>query len=172
MNDAEILITGAGPAGIATSLFLSKMKIHHTIIDKASFPRDKICGDALSGKVVHVLNKIDTKIVSEFTNNNLQFTGSYGMCFFAPNGKKLEVPFSMKPGMLKNAPGFISRRMDFDNFLFNRLDKNFAKVEEQTELTDIHKEGDGVIALFKNASGNYQKKFKMVVGADGDRPAL
>ena len=122
MNDVEILISGAGPAGTATSLFLSKMEIPHTIIDKASFPRDKICGDALSGKVVHVLNKIDTQIIKEFSVNTTEFTGSYGMCFFAPNGKKLEVPFSMKPGMLKNAPGFISRRINFDNFLFNLLD--------------------------------------------------
>ena len=169
MNDVEILISGAGPAGTATSLFLSKMEIPHTIIDKASFPRDKICGDALSGKVVHVLNKIDTQIIKEFSVNTTEFTGSYGMCFFAPNGKKLEVPFSMKPGMLKNAPGFISRRIKFDNFLFNRLDRNFANVEEKTELIDVVKEENGIIAHLKNANGNYQKKFKLIVGADGDR---
>ena len=130
MKDVEILISGAGPAGAATSLFLSKLKIPHTIIDKASFPRDKICGDALSGKVVQVLNKIDSQIINEISENTNQYTGSYGLCFFAPNGKKLEVPFSMNPNTLKNAPGFISRRINFDNFLFNKLDKQFAIVEQ------------------------------------------
>ncbi len=169
MNKAEILISGAGPAGIATSLFLSKLKIPHTIIDKASFPRDKICGDALSGKVVHILNKIDPQIVAEFSKNSNQFTGSYGICFFAPNGKKLEVPFSMKPDIFKNAPGFITRRINFDNFLFNRLDKNFTNVEEQTELINLEKEDGGITAHLKSIKGNYQKKFKIIVGADGDR---
>ena len=62
---AEVLIAGAGPAGASTSLFLSKHKIHHIILDKAVFPRDKICGDALSGKVVHVLNKLDPSYIPE-----------------------------------------------------------------------------------------------------------
>ncbi len=169
MKDVEILITGAGPAGAATSLFLSKLKIPHTIIDKASFPRDKICGDALSGKVVQILNKIDPKIINEISENSNQFTGSYGLCFYAPNGKKLEVPFSMKPNMLKNAPGFISRRINFDNFLFNKLDKQFANIEQQTELLDVVKEDDGIVAYLKNSNGSFQKKYTLIVGADGDR---
>ena len=169
MKDVEILITGAGPAGAATSLFLSKLKIPHTIIDKAGFPRDKICGDALSGKVVQVLNKIDSQIINEISENTNQYTGSYGLCFFAPNGKKLEVPFSMKPDTLKNAPGFISRRINFDNFLFNKLDKQFAIVEQQTELVDVVRVNDGIIAHLKNSNEIYQKKFTLIVGADGDR---
>jgi len=47
-----ICIIGAGPAGAITSLFLSKMKIPHVIIDAAEFPRDKVCGDGLDLKVV------------------------------------------------------------------------------------------------------------------------
>ena len=127
MNESNILISGAGPAGISTSLFLSKMKIPHTIIDKASFPRDKICGDALSGKVVHLLNKIDPHFVQEFTENNTDYTGSYGIRFFAPNGNELDVPFSSKQGMQKNAPGFISKRINFDNFLL-QLEQNLYQV--------------------------------------------
>lgn len=169
INDPQILISGAGPAGVSTSLFLSKMKIPHMIIDKAVFPRDKICGDALSGKVVHVLNKIDPEIISEFTTLSQEYTGSYGICFFAPNGKKLEVPFSMNPGILKNAPGFISRRINFDNFIFKRLDRNYAQVEENTELMDLEKTKEGVTVTLKRNNKTYQKKFKVIVGADGDR---
>ena len=154
MNDEEILIVGAGPAGSAASLFLSKSKIPHVIVDKAIFPRDKICGDALSGKVVHILNKIDTSFVEDFNLNSSEYTGSFGISFYAPDGKQLDIPFSTNPSMLKNAPGFISRRINFDNYLFNRLDKNYARIETSTELTDIVKENDGVMAFFKNKKGH------------------
>jgi flavin-dependent dehydrogenase len=56
-STSDIVIIGAGPAGATASLFLAKEKIPHTIIDKAIFPRDKICGDALSGKVRPILKK-------------------------------------------------------------------------------------------------------------------
>ena len=55
----RICIIGAGPAGVTTSLFLAKQGVKSTLIDKAVFPRDKVCGDALSGKVVYGLNRID-----------------------------------------------------------------------------------------------------------------
>jgi len=41
-NYSQILIIGAGPAGATASMFLTKQKIYHTLIDKAVFPRDKI----------------------------------------------------------------------------------------------------------------------------------
>ncbi|MEA1876975.1 MAG: FAD-dependent monooxygenase, partial [Bacteroidota bacterium] len=44
-DDSQILIVGAGPAGIATALFLAKKGIPSKLIDKEFFPRDKICGD-------------------------------------------------------------------------------------------------------------------------------
>jgi geranylgeranyl reductase family protein len=169
MNEEQILIAGAGPAGAATSLFLSKLKIHHTIIDKATFPRDKICGDALSGKVVHMLKMIDPNMITELSQNKIENTGSYGICFYAPNGKRLDVPFSMNQSMLKNAPGFISRRINFDNYLFNKIDRTYATVKENTELTNLKKEEGGIVVTLKNGNGSSINKFKLIIGAEGER---
>ena len=46
----QVIIVGAGPAGAATSIFLSKAGISHVILEKEKFPRDKVCGDACGGK--------------------------------------------------------------------------------------------------------------------------
>ena len=59
MIKTSIVIIGAGPAGCTCALALAKKNIPSTVIDQSSFPRDKICGDALSGKVVLSLKKID-----------------------------------------------------------------------------------------------------------------
>src|SRR5690349_15212696 len=91
--EVNVLIAGAGPAGTTLSLFLSRKKIFHHIIDKAVFPRDKICGDALSGKTVDVLNKLDKNFVAEVASFSENFTGSYGVKFAAPNGKFIDIPF-------------------------------------------------------------------------------
>ncbi|MDX1667198.1 MAG: FAD-dependent monooxygenase, partial [Saprospiraceae bacterium] len=47
MIDTKVCIVGAGPGGVATALRLSYLDIPCVLIDKASFPRDKICGDAI-----------------------------------------------------------------------------------------------------------------------------
>ncbi len=165
----SILIVGAGPAGASTSAFLSQKKIPHTIIDKASFPRDKICGDALSGKTVLVLNKMDPKIVDEFSANSSEYTGSYGICFFSPDGTKLDVPFSLKPESLKNAPGFISKRIHFDNYLYQRIDTKYATLLPETELTDLFRENGKVLATFTNKNGKSSGYYDIVIGSDGER---
>ena len=47
---SRICILGAGPAGLAAGIRLSQLGLPFTIIDKEHFPRDKVCGDGLSGK--------------------------------------------------------------------------------------------------------------------------
>src|SRR5688572_26320535 len=114
----DVLITGAGPAGASAALFLAKKGIACVVADKMKFPRDKICGDALSGKVVEVLNKLNPLLVDELKHND-NFLGSWGVTFVAPNGEALRVPFKTKKGN-NTAPGFIAKRLDFDNWLVEK----------------------------------------------------
>jgi Dehydrogenases (flavoproteins) len=46
----DVIIVGAGPAGTSAALYANKLGLKTVLIDKSRFPRDKICGDALSGK--------------------------------------------------------------------------------------------------------------------------
>ena len=48
----DVIIVGAGPAGSAAALYAHRLGLNCILLDKAVFPRDKICGDALSGKSV------------------------------------------------------------------------------------------------------------------------
>jgi menaquinone-9 beta-reductase len=167
----SVLVAGAGPAGIAASLILSKNKIHHIIADKALFPRDKICGDALSGKVVDALNTIDGKITERILPHS-DFVGSYGVSFFAPNGKRLDVPFSLMPEKLKHPPGFLSKRIDFDHFLFQELSSEFATVLQQTEITEAVNTTEGIKVVWKKDGRPESRLFKLVIGAEGDRSVI
>ncbi len=173
LNASSIVIIGAGPGGCATSLFLAKHKIPHTIIDKAVFPRDKVCGDALSGKTVYVFNQLDPTIVPAFDQQKEQFIESWGVKFVAPNGKAIDIPFKQDMSKEKYPPGFISKRIDFDNELFNRLDRNYATVLDGTEVTEITRNNDLLdVTIVKNNSTQILKNIKLVVGAEGDRSVV
>ena len=170
MKPTDIVIIGAGPAGCSTSLFLAKNKIPHTIIDKAIFPRDKVCGDALSGKVVYVMKQLNPEMIHDYNNNSNQFMPSWGVKFVAPNGKSIDIPFKSDVSKETHAPGFISKRIDFDASLFNKLDKNYANVLDGTELLDVIKTDDGITIQLKNKTESFEiKNIKMLVGAEGDR---
>ncbi len=170
MKESDIVIIGAGPAGCSASLFLARNKIPHTIIDKAVFPRDKVCGDALSGKTVYVLNQLDPSIVPSFANQSSQFTGSWGVKFAAPNGKSIDIPFKKDINAEQLPPGFISKRIDFDYELFRRLDKNYAKVLDGTEVTDVLRAGDKITVSCRNSSSSFfLPPAQLIVGAEGDR---
>lgn len=166
----EIIIVGAGPAGCATSLFLSQQQIPHTIIDKQLFPRDKICGDALSGKTVYVLNKLDPTIIQDFSHKSNQFIDSWGVKFVAPNGKGIDIPFRSNTSEMDLPPGFISKRIDFDYELFKRLESPFANILQQTELTNITRTGDTFSLACKTPDSTIEfHDVKLIVGAEGDR---
>ncbi len=159
----DVLIIGAGPAGASTALFLAKKGIASVIVDKEKFPRDKICGDALSGKAVEVLNKLDKSLVEELSSNE-KFLGSYGVTFVAPNGEALRVPFQTKKEK-KNAPGFISKRLDFDNWLIEKVkDKREIQLFEETEIRDYKREEGSIVAETKDGR---TFRAKIIIACDG-----
>jgi len=54
----DIIIVGAGPAGTSTALALADSGLKVALIDKANFPRDKICGDFVAGHGIRVLKAL------------------------------------------------------------------------------------------------------------------
>jgi geranylgeranyl reductase family protein len=115
-----ITILGAGPAGCTAALFLAQAGIASTLIERApSYPRDKICGDALSGKVVDILRRLDPALVPALAAEPTSL-GSFGIRFVAPNGRDVVLPFKENA---TTPPGYISQRLDFDAFLFEQVQR-------------------------------------------------
>lgn len=121
----KVCIIGAGPGGAATALQLNKQGIDCIVVDKAVFPRDKVCGDGLSGKVLTCLKKIDPEIANRLQGANFKLN-SWGVSFVAPNRKVLEVgyrpDFNASNQKHKETPiGYVCKRTDFDNFLVGEI---------------------------------------------------
>jgi menaquinone-9 beta-reductase len=164
--DRDVVIIGAGPGGATAALFLAKAGVPCTLVDKAVFPRDKVCGDALSGKVVEVLHKLDPSLVAEL-GGAASHLGSWGVVFVAPNEKALRVPFKRQYDKHKEqAPGFIARRTDFDDVLVRRCKANpLVEVVEGLGLTAFHRQ-DGRWEL-RDDQGQLHYRARIVLVADG-----
>lgn len=167
--ETSVIIIGAGPSGVGVSIYLSLAGIPHIIVDKEVFPRDKICGDAISGKSAHVLRKANPSWLHEVYQQPEKFTPSKGIIFVAPNGKPLYIPYGdhLKPGEL--APGFTSQRLVFDEFLFSKIDRKFATVYEGAQVKSIDKNKDSVTVSIAVDGKETTLKAPVIVACDGDK---
>lgn len=139
---ADVCILGAGPGGCATALQLAKQGVDTLILDKAVFPRDKVCGDALSGKVMRSLERLDPALVAEL-RKQATLEPSWGVTFVAPSGKALRVPFSRETG-IGEAPGAILPRMDFDQFMLNAVKRDgHARILEGSQAKTFERTANG-----------------------------
>ncbi len=163
----DVLIAGAGPGGASTSIFLAKEKVKHIIIDKAFFPRDKICGDALSGKTVGMLKRITPNWKTFFLNDNSRAITSEGIQFIAPDTTMLNIPFKLEAAATQDPTGFVSKRIDFDNSLVKLIAPEFATFFTGTILQKIEYSLGGVVATVQTDAGQKTIFAKIIVGAEG-----
>lgn len=165
----QICIVGAGPAGASLALFLEKEKINHIILDAASFPRDKICGDGLDLNSIAMLNHIDPSILEKELKDDGLFNPSWGFRLINPNGKTSEFTFVPEKGKEHQPPYAVTKRIDFDNLLINRFNPQFTTFLSETKATKFEKLDTGwkIEAQQKNKSINIY--CNLLVGADGDR---
>ena len=164
--ETEVCIVGAGPGGIATALKLSYLGIPCILVDKASFPRDKICGDAISGKVTTLLNRLDPEIMQRFHAQPIQ-TDVWGVRFVAPNAKTIDIPF--KVGYVRNekkAPGYVCKRWEFDHFLVEEVRRrDNIQLLLETPIDTFTRIDTGF--LLRSESKNIEIKCQLLIDASG-----
>jgi len=165
---SDITIIGAGPAGVASAILLAKKGIPCLLIDKHQFPRAKICGDGLSGKVVSMLDKIDPGYVSVLSHTGFA-SPSRAVRFYSPGLKMMELSFKSDRDAMPT--GFVCKRIDFDNFLLEQA-LSFSTVNFQPGI-QIEKliRNNGSI-IIENKDGRQIANSKLVLFAAGTNSKL
>ena len=84
---SKVLIIGAGPSGTACAATLHRLGHDVTVVDKATFPRDKCCGDGLTTNALRILDQLgfDPSRVPDW-----QVTSD--VVVHSPTGRTIELP--------------------------------------------------------------------------------
>lgn len=170
MFKTNVCILGAGPGGAATALKLSYLGIPNILIDKSIFPRDKVCGDALSGKVSVLFDRLDPNIMNRFREIAVPYD-VWGIRFVPPNTPPIDLYFPLKSDQIGIAPGYVSKRMDFDNFLINEVKKrDNITFYEGINIEEINKTLEGF--ELSDKSGHFKVSTRMLLIANGANSAF
>ena len=126
-DDADVIVVGAGPAGSSAAYHCASAGLEVLLLDKASFPRDKICGDGLTPRAVKELVAMGLPLRESdgwIRNKGLRVVGG---------GHRLELPWPE----LSSYPsyGLARTRMSLDHALVEHARGAGAKLLERTNVT-------------------------------------
>ena len=160
----DVIIVGAGPAGTCAALYGHRLGLKTLILEKAKFPRDKTCGDALSGKSVKILD--DLELIKGVDNLN----GSVIKRIIFGNPKHSECELLLDKSLNKKhiKHGYVIPRILFDNFMFEQA-KYVTDYEEEFTVNDLILDRDMVSGVKGTTKNGEEKEFRsnLVFGADG-----
>jgi geranylgeranyl reductase family protein len=146
----DVLIVGGGPAGASAGLTFLENGISCCIVDKASFPRNKLCGGLLTDKTIKIIQSFSLDIdIDKFYNNTTNKINIYLK-------DKLMLELESK------TPYYLADRLVFDNLLIQSFKAKGGHIIENCHVNKIDLKNSELII-----AENSRIKFKFIVGADG-----
>ena len=150
MDSCEVLIVGGGPAGSSCAKRLREAGIETVILDKATFPRDKVCGGWITPAVVEELG-ID---LAEYARGRvLQPITGFRISRMGDADVKTDYGQAVSYGV---------RRFEFDDYLLRR---SGARLILGKALSSVERAGDGWIVTGEVTNGGIRAR--MLIGAGG-----
>ncbi len=158
----DVVIAGAGPAGAACALALSRESgLRVALLDKAgSFPRDKVCGDAVPGAAVREVARLGERLGLDLAPPELRAEIRHAR-FFGNDPRPLELTWFV--------PAYNATRERFDDYLYRAVERHTA-----TE-TYLGAAVQGVVGIpgglrVETESGGLDTR--LLIGCDGAHSAV
>ncbi|QYG93834.1 geranylgeranyl reductase family protein [Iamia sp. SCSIO 61187] len=156
--DVDVLVVGGGPGGAAAAVALARAGREVVVVDKATFPRDKICGDGLTTGALHHLEHIGVdpgRVASWRTVDTMEVV--------TPSGEVRTLPFPQGQG----AYAAVARRIDLDAEVLDAARRAGATVHAGHALCRVAAPGSADEPFVGSVTGLGTVRARHVVGADG-----
>ncbi|MFA6107376.1 MAG: NAD(P)/FAD-dependent oxidoreductase [Candidatus Latescibacterota bacterium] len=168
----DVIVVGGGPAGAAAILHARRLSLRVLLLDKARFPRDKTCGDALSGRSVTELRTLglldEVRALPGATIRRVVFGGPSGQTASIPPLPSDQPASSASPGPMA-IEGYVVPRLHLDALLFDRARAAADHCLEGFAVRDLVREDGRVVGVTGQAAGGTASEFRgrVVLGCDG-----
>ena len=163
----DVTIVGAGPAGATTAFFLTRGNsgLRVAVLEKAVFPRDKVCGDAWCAPALDILE--DMGVLQELEAEGLvRDTTSGG--FVSPSGESY-----ISTGQTGGAPGtrcYAIKRIICDERIARRATQIGAELFENANVAGAELDRDGSWTVRCHDTRRFRSR--ILVAADGANSRL
>jgi menaquinone-9 beta-reductase len=154
----DAVVVGAGPAGAAAAIALARRGRSVVVVDKATFPRDKCCGDGLT---TGALRELELLGFSPATVPSWQVVNSAWVR--SPRGFEVEFPFPHDNGIF----GAVAPRIELDNALVDLVRSHAVELREGVGIRAINDDPSADTVTVELEGNDSPLHTRAVVAADG-----
>lgn len=157
-GSCEVLIIGAGPAGCAAGITLARAGVDVCVLDRASFPRPKICGDALSNRAVALARSLGA---GQRLDHDAHALVRRAAAVF---------PGDIRVVRDYPEPGWIVPRLTLDDALRDALERSGARLQQRVQVRALELGGGNRVERIVGAGvdgENFVWRAPIVIAADG-----
>lgn len=160
-TSADVVVVGAGPAGSAAAAWAARAGRDVLVIDAASFPRDKACGDGLTPRAVAELERLG---LGDWLDARIRHRGLRMSGF----GGAVEVDW---PGPSFPSTGSAVARVELDDRVRKVAENSGARMLLGVKAVGVHHDSSGLVTSVVLADGSSVGCRSLIV-ADGARSPL
>jgi geranylgeranyl reductase family protein len=143
----DVIVVGGGPAGSSAARRCSQLGMDTLLLDQAVFPRDKLCGGAVS---LQAIKELEFELPAEIIEREI-----FGArIHFKEVVSEIRIPARL---------AILVNRAAFDHFLLNKAREAGVKVLDGSRVESLDNRGDSIEVI--SSAGKFSGR--MVIGCDG-----
>jgi len=150
----DVLVIGAGPAGCAAGITAARAGARVLVLDRATFPRPKTCGDAISNRGAKLVDALGGVVDAVTT---VPHAIVHSAAAVLPDGARIGRSFG-------HEPGFIVPRLALDDLLRGYLVGSGAELREGVKVRRLLVERGRVVGA---ATDDGELRAPITIAADG-----
>ncbi|WP_236980969.1 MULTISPECIES: menaquinone reductase [Mycobacterium] len=158
---ADVVVVGAGPAGSAAAAWAARAGRDVLVVDSASFPRDKACGDGLTPRAVAELRQLG---LGDWLDGRIKHRGLRMSGF----GGEVEVGW---PGPSFPAHSSAVARLELDDRIRKVAEESGARMLLGTKAVEVHHDSSRR-AVSLTLADRTEVRCRQLIVADGARSPL
>ena len=160
----DTIVVGGGPAGAVMAWSLSRRGLRVLVLDRATFPREKVCGDFVEPRGLAIfqemgcLGELESSSPLAITHVNLLLNGR--------TAYREHIPFYANQTELPQH-GYIIPRSELDLRILASAAAAGAEVRQGCHVTGVERIDGKMVVSFRDGATEQTVAAPIVVGADG-----